>query len=224
VTESPLRRWWWPVSVLVITLIIGLGIGLAISPDDNSASGHTETSATAVDIGFAQDMSAHHQQAVMMADMVPLDSAPDVRGVVDQIQAVQSREIGQMTGWLQMLDAPLQSDQSMSWMKQVGHSHTAAAPAAGDGQTPTTMPGSASGDELTALHNASGVEAEILFLQLMIRHHQGGIDMAAHASQEAANPAIRRAATGMVKEQSEEIGVMTVMLNQRGGQPLPYPA
>jgi uncharacterized protein (DUF305 family) len=215
VTESSLRRWWWPASVLVITLIIGLALGLAISPDDNTAAG-SQTSATAVDIGFAQDMSAHHQQAVMMTDMMSADSAPDVRGVVDQIEAVQSREIGQMTGWLQMLDAPLQSDQPMSWMTQDGHGHTGSAPAA--------MPGAASGDELTALHNASGVEAEILFLQLMIRHHQGGIDMAAHASQEAGDPQIRRAATGMVKEQSEEIGVMTVMLDQRGGQPLPYPA
>lgn len=211
-TESTLRRWWWPASVLVITLIIGLGIGLAISPDDNTVRPQAE--ATDVDIGFAQDMSAHHQQAIMMADMMSVDSSPDVRGLVNQIRAAQWREIGQMTGWLQILDAPLQSDQTMHWMKPEDHGHMG---------TASAMPGSANGDELTALHNATGVEAEILFLQLMIRHHQGGIDMAAHASQEAGDPAIRRAATAMVKEQSEEIGVMTVMLNQRGGQTLPYP-
>jgi uncharacterized protein (DUF305 family) len=57
----------------------------------------------------------------------------------------------------------------------------------------------------------------------MIRHHQGGIDMAGHASRTAANPEIRRAAVAMVKSQSDEIAVMTVMLNQRGGQALPYP-
>lgn len=212
-TESTLRQWWWPASALVITLIIGLGIGLAISPGDDTAQ--DQAAATAVDIGFAQDMSAHHQQALMMSDMVSVDSSPDVRGLVNQIRAGQWQEIGQMTGWLQILDAPLQSDQTMSWMNPKGHGHSGTAPAA--------MPGTATGDELTALHDATGVEAEILFLQLMIRHHQGGVDMAAHAGQEAGDPAIRRAATAMVKEQSEEIGVMTVMLDQRGGQTLPYP-
>lgn len=212
-TESTLRHWWWPASALVITLIIGLGIGLAISPGDDTAA--DQSAATAVDIGFAQDMSAHHQQALMMADLVSVDSSPDVRGLVNQIRAAQWREIGQMTGWLQILDAPLQSDQTMSWMSPEGHGHS------GSAQVP--MPGTATGDELTALHDATGVEAEILFLQLMIRHHQGGVDMAAHAGQEAGDPAIRRAATAMVKEQSEEIGVMTVMLDQRGGQTLPYP-
>jgi uncharacterized protein (DUF305 family) len=168
-----------------------------------------------VDIGFAQDMSAHHQQALMMCDLVPSSARPDVRGLVNQIKQSQWREIGQMQGWLQMLHAPLQSEHPMSWMSASAvHDH---------GSNPSSMPGSASGDELTRLSSSVDVQGEILFLQLMIRHHQGAVDMAGEASRTAGDPEIRRAAVGMVKNQSEEITVMTVMLDQRGGQTLPYP-
>ncbi len=207
-----LRQWLWPVVVAIVALVIGLCVGLAVDREESDAV--AAPVAAAVDIGFAQDMSAHHQQAVMMCDLVPGAAAPDVRGLVAQIRSAQWREIGQMMGWLQMLDAPLQGAEPMRWMGEAGHGH------AGD---TGEMPGMADGDELTALHTASGVPGEILFLQLMIRHHQGGIDMAGHASRTVANPEIRRAAVAMVKGQSDEIAVMTVMLHQRGGEALPYP-
>lgn len=79
-----------------------------------------------------------------------------------------------MMGWLQMFDAPLQNERLMSWMHGTdGHDHSGIV---------AVMPGFADGDELTAPHAATGTAVGILFLQLMIRHHQGGIDMAGHAS------------------------------------------
>jgi Domain of unknown function (DUF305) len=77
--------------------------------------------------------------------------------------------------------------------------------------------------ELTTLSTSSGRQTEILFLQLMIRHHQGGVDMAADAARRAANRNVKEAALQMVKDQTDEIQLMMVMLNQRGGTTLPYP-
>lgn len=213
-TNATARQLLWPVVVAIVALVIGLCAGLVINGGGDQSPG-AGPEGSPVDIGFAQDMSAHHQQALMMCDMVPSTAAPDVRGLADQIRTAQWREIGQMTGWLQMLDAPLQGERPMSWMSGTpGHDH---------GGALEVMPGTADGDELTALHSANGTAGEILFLQLMIRHHQGGIDMAGQASRTAGNPEIRRGAVAMVKSQSDEIAVMTVMLDQRGGQALPYP-
>jgi uncharacterized protein (DUF305 family) len=190
-----------------------------IEDGDPDPVAKTSESATDVDIGFAQDMSAHHQQALMMCGLVPSSARPDVRGLVNQLEQSQWKEIGQIQGWLQMLDAPLQGDHPMSWMGvSGGHNHRHS-----EGADAPSMPGSPTGDELTRLSSATDVEGEILFLQLMIRHHQGAVDMAGEASRTAGDPAVRRAAVGMVKSQSEEISVMTVMLNQRGGHALPYP-
>ena len=203
----------WLIIAVVVALVVGLGAGLMIhrgGPESMAAG----DSATAVDVGFAQDMSAHHQQALMMCDLLAHTAQPDVRALAAQIEQAQWREIGQMQGWLQMLDAPLQAGRPMSWMEAGGHRHAAGV---------STMPGMASGDELTRLSSADGVQSEILFLQLMIRHHQGAVEMAAEAARTAGEPAIRRAAVGMVKSQSDEISVMTVMLDQRGGDTLPYP-
>ena len=203
----------WLITAVVVALVVGLGVGLMVDrggPESQAAG----DSATAVDVGFAQDMSTHHQQALMMCDLLAPTAQPDVRALAAQIEQAQWREIGQMQGWLQMLDAPLQSTRPMSWMEAGGHQHAAGV---------ATMAGMASGDELTRLSSADDVQSEILFLQLMIRHHQGAIDMAAEAARTAGEPAIRRAAVGMVKSQSDEISVMTVMLDQRGGDTLPYP-
>ena len=82
------------------------------------------------------------------------------------------------------------------------------------------MHGMASDDELRRLRVAQGVDAEILFLQLMIRHHEGGVLMA-----RALEGLSRRAeAVGMAKSiedgQRAEITEMTEMLAKRAAQPL----
>lgn len=167
---------------------------------------------TAADIGFAQDMSAHHQQAVTMSDMLTSDAGPDVRALADQIRTTQLVEVGQLTGWLQLVDAPPSAPAPMAWMHE-GADHPMAA----------GMPGMASPAELVRLQRSSGPANATLYLQLMIRHHQGGIDMAAHAVRETPTDAVRRIAATMLDEQTQETQVMTVLLEQRGHAALPYP-
>ncbi|MEZ0364998.1 DUF305 domain-containing protein [Mycobacterium sp. pUA109] len=158
------------------------------------------------DIGFAQDMSTHHQQAVTMTDMLATDSTPDVKALAEQIRVTQLNEIGQMTGWLQLAGAPPTSAHPMAWMSDADHHDT--------GHQPVSMPGMASAQELERLQNSVGAANQTQFLHLMIRHHQGGIDMAAHAFRHSTNDAVRRTASIMVDEQTQEVQLMAVMLDQ----------
>lgn len=185
---------------------------------------------TEKDIGFAQDMMVHHQQAVTMADMVAIDTVPEVRQLADQIRFVQLREIGIMSGWLQISGAQLMSSRPMAWMTDTSAAHAmdhgpavpATAPQHVDGGT-HRMPGMATSGDLVALQGTTGRANEILFLQLMLRHHQGGIDMAAAAVQNTRVDAIRDTGRAMLNEQAQEIQLMSLLLQERGAKPLPYP-
>ena len=85
------------------------------------------------------------------------------------------------------------------------------------------MPGMASPADLTRLQRTVGRANEVLFLQLMTRHHQGGIDMAAFVLQHTATVAVHQTAVAMVDEQSQELILMSYLLDQRNSAPLAYP-
>ncbi|WP_232851014.1 DUF305 domain-containing protein [Nocardia acididurans] len=167
---------------------------------------------TAVEIGFAQDMSTHHDQVVLLASTLARDVTAQIRALADQMSTAQTAEIAMMRGWLALFDLPRTAEQPMSWMTGT-HQHTGGA----------AMPGMASTGEITRLAAARGADAEVLFLQLMIRHHRGGVDMAQAAYAHASNAQVRRTAMEIVRQQVSELGVMTTLLTAREADPLPYP-
>jgi uncharacterized protein (DUF305 family) len=75
--------------------------------------------------------------------------------------------------------------------------------------------------DIDRLGRATGKRFDILFLQLMIRHHDGGIIMAADARDHASLPAVRALAGAMVLDQYQENAVMGQLLTADGGKPLP---
>ena len=83
------------------------------------------------------------------------------------------------------------------------------------------MPGMASDEELTALRAATGPQLDVLFLQLMLRHHQGGAGMLEYAAERAAVPQVRNLAAQMLRSQTTETDYLRQLLTERGGQPLP---
>ncbi len=83
------------------------------------------------------------------------------------------------------------------------------------------MPGMASSDELRAMRAATGHDLDVLFLQLMLRHHQGGASMLGYAAQHASVPEVRNLAAQMLSSQGSEIEYMRSLLAERGGTPLP---
>ena len=85
------------------------------------------------------------------------------------------------------------------------------------------MPGMATTSEIEKLRSLTGAESDTYFLQLMIRHHQGGAPMMQYAADHATNAVVRNFAGKMAQSQAAEISVMTQMLAERGAQPLPAP-
>lgn len=166
--------------------------------------------------GFARDMGVHHAQAVEMSFAVRDESTDDkVRTLAYDIITTQSAQRGMFIGWLQQWDlSQASSVKPMTWM--AGHGH--AAPA---NVTPGVMPGMATPDEMKRLADAKGQAAEVLFLQLMIRHHEGGVEMAKGAVELAERPEVRNLAQHIVDGQTAEIDLMKEMLATRGAQPLP---
>jgi uncharacterized protein (DUF305 family) len=91
------------------------------------------------------------------------------------------------------------------------------------GQDGALMPGMATEAELDELRSLRGSGFDRQFLRLMIRHHQGGLEMAQVAAAEAEVPAVARLGQTIAATQSAETGTMIDMLAARGGSPLPAP-
>ncbi len=77
------------------------------------------------------------------------------------------------------------------------------------------MMGLASQQDMRLLGEAEGVQAERLFLELMIAHHAGGIQMAERAAQDAAQPEVRALAEAMAASQEVETAALEDLLAQR---------
>lgn len=85
------------------------------------------------------------------------------------------------------------------------------------------MPGMATTAEMNRLRTLRGTEADVYFLQLMLRHHEGGMPMMAYAADPAnvSQDYVRALATAMEQTQAKEITVIEQMLAERNAAPLP---
>ncbi|GLW67003.1 DUF305 domain-containing protein [Actinomadura rubrobrunea] len=164
--------------------------------------------------GFARDMSAHHAQAVRMSFIVRERTRDEpVRLLAYDIITAQQAQIGMMTAWLDDWGLPKTDPGGrMRWMS--GHHGGAHAP--GSGADGAVMPGMATRTRLRELERASGRDAEIRYLRLMIAHHRGGVDMARAVLARTDRPEVRRLARTMVDGQQSEIALMNRMLAERG--------
>lgn len=225
-------RFLVPLAVLAAVGVTGLGFGFGRSAAPAADHHGSEQAAGAkaivgpAEIGFAQDMSVHHEQAVQMSRLVQGRVEPQVAAIAAQIIEVQIRETGMMRGWLSLWDAPqLAGTAPMAWM---GHDHatgedqicTSSDPDGSSVSEKSPMPGMASVAELDELALLEGAQLEIRFLQLMVRHHRGGLHMADSAVGLVAVPAVRDAAMLMAADQTQEIALMLQLLKTRGAAEL----
>ena len=200
------------IAVALVALGGGLAVGLGIGRQP-------VPTADSVDAGFSRDMAVHHRQGVEMANLAPERSTdPEVRQLAFDISATQTNQAGRMEGWLSLWGLSRSGGDHMSWMGggYSGHSGHEASDGA-------VMPGMATEAELAQLRSLSGPAFDVEFLRLMIRHHQGGFDMAEYAAENADVPAVRTLAESIADTQSAETGTMGDMLAARGGTPLPEP-
>ncbi|WP_246843066.1 DUF305 domain-containing protein [Allokutzneria sp. NRRL B-24872] len=221
-TSTAMRVLVVSVAVLAV-LLLGAAGGLLLG----LPGGHGVPASNSVDVGFAQDMSVHHRQAVQMAGWARDHSTDQaVRQIAFDIETSQLGQVGRMEGWLGLWDKPElpASGKYMKWMtgpEAVAHGHGATNP---NDPGVDIMPGMYTQQEWQRLRSLSGRELDVMFLQLMLRHHQGGTQMMEYAAKYATNPQVKNLAQSMLLSQGKETQTLRTLLTARGGQPLPPPS
>ncbi len=151
------------------------------------------------DVYFVTHMIPHHAQALVMAGFAPESGAgPSIQTLAARIINAQKDEIAVMTRWLTERGLPLPGDMQMM------------------------MPGMLTQEELAELEAARGGDFDRLFLQYMIRHHQGAVTMVRNlfATDGAAqNDFIFKLASDIHVDQATEIARMETMLESLNRTP-----
>ena len=165
----------------------------AATPAPDASAGHNDA-----DVVFAQMMIPHHAQAVEMSDIIlsKPDVPADVAALAATIKAAQAPEIETMTGWLDAWNQPTEPAD--------GHS--------GHGTDGHGMSGMVDEEGLDQLKAAPGVEASRLFLEQMIGHHEGAVDMAKQELSAGKHAGAIQLARDIITAQEAEIAEMKQLL------------
>ena len=158
------------------------------------------------DVSFMQDMIPHHHQAVQMANLVEdRTNNEDVVDIAGRIKASQSDEIAFMRGWLEERGQTAPDPAAHHKMKM---SHK--------------MAGMASPAQMEALAASQSVAFDKLFLELMIAHHEGAIEMVEHLLDQpgsAYDPVLFQFVSDIDNDQTTEIERMNLMLAELSTDP-----
>jgi uncharacterized protein (DUF305 family) len=173
----------------------------ATSQPADGAAAHNEADAT-----FARDMIPHHEQAIVMSDIVLAkpDIDPRVTELAEQIKAAQGPEIATMTQWLTEWGAPPASGHE-------GHDMGGGMGGTDMGADHAAM-GMMTEEQLEQLRQAQGVEASKLFLSGMIAHHEGAVTMAQTEVDTGQAEAAVHLAHEIIETQQREIDTMKGIL------------
>jgi uncharacterized protein (DUF305 family) len=177
----------------------GSGSTKASAPIASSAP--VSTTKNEADVVFASMMIPHHAQAIAMADMALTQASdPKVKALAPKIKAAQGPEIERMSGYLTRWGAPVPAaddGSEMSGMEGMGN------------QTGGMM----SAKEIATLKNTKGAAFDRMWLQMMVKHHRGAIDMSEIALHNGTNPDAKKLARSIIDGQSAEITEMNSILS-----------
>lgn len=153
----------------------------------------------AADVSFSKEMIQHHRQAVEMAGLAADHaSSAQVKSLATKIKGAQAPEIKTMSGWL------------TSWGEQVpqdmaGMDHD---------MSSTSTPGMMSDADMGKLEKASGADFDTMFLNMMVEHHEGAVDMARTEKADGKYAPATELAADVITAQSAEIKQMNKMLGK----------
>ncbi|MFC0627516.1 DUF305 domain-containing protein [Kribbella deserti] len=143
------------------------------------------------DVKFLQDMMLHHQQAVQMTEWAKTRAAnASVKSLAERIRVGQKPEIDAMRV---MLTDRGQQPPNLEHAHHTDHSG---------------MAGMASPAQLAALEKSTGAAFDKMFLQLMIRHHQGAVTMSGVVIEKGSDLRIGELAQEISITQAKEIQTM----------------
>ncbi len=150
-------------------------------------------------------MIPHHAQAVAMVVLTqgrPLD--PDVENLAMAIREAQVPEVEAMTDWLTAWDEEVPET-------SLDHSNAGHDMSDMEGMD-DEMPGMMTADEMRALEGASDAEFQDLWLEMMIEHHTGAIEMAGAEQNDGEFEEAVALAESIAASQQREIDTMTELL------------
>jgi uncharacterized protein (DUF305 family) len=161
-----------PESIAALVLAAACASGCASAPPAGTTQtapprAEPQPAVNPADVEFMSGMIPHHAQAVIMAGWAPTHGArQDVAILCERIVVAQRDEILTMQNWLRDRGLPVPAATSTRHKMQMdGMEHD------------MLMPGMLTDEQMAALDRARGPEFDRLFLEGMIRHHQGAIDM-----------------------------------------------
>ncbi len=193
----------------VVALALG-GSLVACSGDDSDSTDAAQLSTTEhndADVTFASDMIRHHAQALAMVDLTlerPL--TPQVQTLAEDIRDAQAPEIEAMADWL------------TSWGEEVPatmRDHASSGHDTGEDSQDMpheTMPGMMSAEDMEALESATDDEFQDMWLEMMIEHHEGAVEMAEAEQEDGRFEAAVELAGQIIEAQNAEIATMNDLL------------
>jgi len=175
--------------------------------DEDEATRLSDTRFSPADVKFLQDMIVHHQQAVDLAALVEgRSNNSDIVAIAGRIDASQADEIAFMREWL------AERGQPAAMQHHAGMDHAAH----------HLMMGMATPAQMAELGTLESTAFDRLFLQLMVRHHGGAIDMVETLHDQpgtAYDPVMFEFTNDLVKEQQAEIDRMNAILAELSDDP-----
>ncbi|MGW6932202.1 DUF305 domain-containing protein [Lentzea sp. NPDC054927] len=169
--------------------LIGAVVGMLVLSACSSSPNTAAPDLTA-DVTFAQNMVPHHEQALEMAKLVPSRSTNEkVRGLAERVEKAQDPEITQMNEWLKQWGATTKQNHE-------GHD----------------MAGMMSGEDMAKLESSSGPEFDRQWLDMMIKHHEGAVEMAKTELEQGKDANAKKLAQAVVDGQQQEITEMKDLL------------
>lgn len=184
------------VAVLGLTAACGDG-GNTANENSSETSGHAvQQQHNKADVRFAQQMIPHHEQAVTMADLVPDRSSDEqLRELAKQIKSAQAPEIRKLESMLDTWGEPVEPAS-----KQSESEHD-------------SMSGMMSDKQMRRLKHAEGSEFDTQWVEMMIDHHEGAVEMANTELDNGTNDDAGDLADDIVDAQQDEIAEMKDMLD-----------
>lgn len=176
----------------ILCLILSTAFVFSASPVQASSHAKLLINLGANDIMFAQLMIPHHQQAIDMSNLALKNGAGvQTKELARGIIAAQKQEIVQMKYWLTSAKAPSVMAHDMG------------------------MNGMLSAKELSVLKSLRGKAFEKKYLEAMIKHHQGALDMVIYLKS-TKNSEAKKLDKDIRSAQSAEISTMKKMLSKLG--------
>jgi uncharacterized protein (DUF305 family) len=174
-----------------------------IAPEDYEGA-PAQAPFTKADADFLSDMILHHGQATEMAGLVPGRSESDqVKTFAARIDVVQNSEIDLMSGWLEENEYPV---------PMTAEGGDGSGPRAPEHEHDADMPGMLTDAEMADLEAASGAEFDRLFLEGMIKHHEGALTMCEEVAGSGSEERVIELANNIAADQMAEIDRMANML------------